>query len=308
MPAIINTEWYRIFLYAAQFGNVTKAAQKLHITQPSASYAIKQLEEALGVVLFDRLSKGVKLTYEGLLLLESVERAFSQLDQVENELQLVKQFKSGLLRIGASGSILKETVLPVLDQYRQEYPEVRVRLRSEQSKALVNQLKARSLEIAFVHLPVQDPEIEIKPLVNLRNCFVVNQSFLSFAVAPVPTEVLIGLPLLMLSQNSATRNIVEQWFAEQGYTPTSDMELNSTDLLIEFAMRGYGAAFVPRSAVSRLIEAGSLYEVATQVPLPETAIGVATNKHASLSAAAMKFMERIDANQCEGMRSNAREK
>ncbi|REE68793.1 DNA-binding transcriptional LysR family regulator [Paenibacillus taihuensis] len=293
--AVVNTEWYRIFMYAAQFGNVTKAAQKLHITQPSASYAIKQLEEALGVILFDRLSKGVKLTYEGQLLLESVEMAFSQLEHVENELQLVKQFKSGLLRIGASGSILKETVLPVLDHYHQQYPEVRVRLLAERTKELVTQLKARTLEIAFVHLPVHDPDIEIKPLTNIRNCFVVSKAFNPFTLVPVSTAELIKLPLLMLSQNSATRNLLEHWFTEQGFSPASDMELNSTDLLIEFAMRGYGAAFVSRSAVSRYIEEGSLYEIVTQVPLPDAAIGVATKKNSTLSAAASKFIEQLEA-------------
>ena len=51
---ILNTEWYRVFLHAAETSNLTKAAQNLHMTQPSVSYAIKQLEEALGVGLFDR--------------------------------------------------------------------------------------------------------------------------------------------------------------------------------------------------------------------------------------------------------------
>ncbi|SEO96118.1 LysR family transcriptional regulator [Paenibacillus sp. OV219] len=291
---MINTEWYRIFLYAAQFGNVTKAAQKLHITQPSASYAIKQLEEALNVVLFDRLSKGVKLTYEGTLLLEYIDRAFSQFDQGENELQLVKQFKSGLLRIGASGTILKEKVLPALDHFHADFPEIRIRLVAEQSKELVHQLKNRTLEIAFVHLPVHDPEIEIRPLAAIRNCFVVSNAFQSFHKVPVSTEDLLKLPLLMLSPSSATRRIVEQWFTSQGFTPNSDIELNSIDLLIEFARRGYGAAFVPHPSVSSLIEGGVLFELKTVAPLPAGEIGVATMRNSSLTAAASAFINRIE--------------
>ena len=60
--SMMNMEWYRIFLHTARAGNLTRAAQELHITQPSVSYAIKQLEDALSVKLFDRQSKGVALT------------------------------------------------------------------------------------------------------------------------------------------------------------------------------------------------------------------------------------------------------
>jgi DNA-binding transcriptional LysR family regulator len=65
---MLHLEWYRIFLHTARHGNVTKAAQELHVTQPSVSYAIKQMEEALGLKLFHRLSKGVELTEEGKAL------------------------------------------------------------------------------------------------------------------------------------------------------------------------------------------------------------------------------------------------
>ncbi|AZN41055.1 LysR family transcriptional regulator [Paenibacillus albus] len=291
---MVNTEWYRIFLYAAQFGNVTKAAQKLHITQPSASYAIKQLEEALNVVLFDRLSKGVRLTYEGQLLMDYVDRAFAQFDRGEHELQLVKQLGSGLLRIGASGTILKETVLPALDQFHADYPEVRIRLVAEQSKELVQQLKNRTLEIAFVHLPVHDSEIEIRQLAATSNCLVVSRAFRSFLEAPVSTEELLKLPLLMLSPGSATRRIIEHWFTSQGVIPNCDIELNSIDLLIEFAKRGYGAAFVPRSSVSRFIDDGVLVELKTVTPLPAAEIGVATMSNSTMTAAATAFLNRIE--------------
>ncbi|MBW7460722.1 LysR family transcriptional regulator, partial [Paenibacillus sepulcri] len=76
----LNMEWYRIFLHTAKVENLTKAAQQLHMTQPSVSYAIKQLEDSLDVKLFDRLSKGVKLTAEGAALLEYVEPSFALID------------------------------------------------------------------------------------------------------------------------------------------------------------------------------------------------------------------------------------
>lgn len=102
---IINIEWYRIFLHTAKLLNLTKAAQELHITQPSVSYALKQLEAILGVKLFTRQSKGVLLTSEGLALLEFVEQSFSLLDAGENKLLSLKNLATGELRIGASGPL-----------------------------------------------------------------------------------------------------------------------------------------------------------------------------------------------------------
>src|SRR5690554_5517469 len=97
----INTEWYRVFMIAAQTSNLTKAAQILHTTQPSVSYTIKQLEEALDVTLFDRFSKGVRLTREGESLFIFVLSAFNQLEQGEETLQAMKHFQEGQVRIGA---------------------------------------------------------------------------------------------------------------------------------------------------------------------------------------------------------------
>ncbi len=96
----INAEWYRVFLVVSKIENLSRSAEKLHMTQPSVSYIIKQLEESLGIALFERLSKGVRLTQEGKMLAEYVEKAFQQLFVAESQIHLLKQYKLGDVRIG----------------------------------------------------------------------------------------------------------------------------------------------------------------------------------------------------------------
>lgn len=288
---VINTEWYRTFMYAAQLSNLTKAAQKLHMTQPSVSYAIKQLEEALGVILFDRLSKGVKLTQEGQLLLGYVSKAFTQLSTGEKQILLLKQFKTGHIRIGASGAIIKDVVLPILDRFHYKYPEIRIRFLQEKTNYIINNLKDGNLDIGFIHLPLSDPEIEIKPMKTIQDCFVVGRAFQDIAIHSVSTEELTQIPLLLLSPGSTTRHFLEQWFSMQGFTVQGDIELNSIDMLIEFALRGYGAAFVSRSFINNEIHEGTLLELKTKVPIPTRHIGVATKRDTSLSLSATTFMD-----------------
>ncbi|TVY09185.1 LysR family transcriptional regulator [Paenibacillus cremeus] len=287
---IANTEWYRIFLHAAESSNLTKAAQILHMTQPSVSYAIKQLEEALGIVLFDRFSKGVRLTEEGQALYMHVRQAFDELSLGERHMKRLKQFSEGTLRIGANGAIVKDFLLPVLDRFHARYPEVRIQLSQEKTSHILERLKRGSLDLGYVYLPVTDEEIEVVSSHASPFCIVVGTAFANFSQEPVQTERLTELPLLMLSPGSTTRSFIEGWFRAQGVEVEADFELNSLEMLTEFAERGYGAAFLPRALVASRLMSGSLLELLTVVPLPDRFIGIATRKHSSPSLAAGAFL------------------
>ena len=287
---MMNLEWYRIFLYTAKSGNLTKAAQELHITQPSVSYAIKQLEEGLGVKLFDRLSKGVALTSEGSSLLEYVEKSFSLLDLGERKMASLKSHTSGELRIGASGPIIKHLLLSPLDQLRAQYPEVRIRLSQGKTAEIKTQLKEGQIDLGFVHLPVIDPDLNTVQLTTIQDCFVVGPAYSKLAEQPISTADIAKIPLLLLSRGSNTRQFIERWFAAQGITMEVDIELNSSEMLIELAHRGYGTACVTRSFVQQELQNGKLYELQTVEAIPVRNIGVATRRNSSLSVIAHYFM------------------
>lgn len=290
---IANTEWYRIFLHAAEASNLTKAAQTLHMTQPSISYAIKQLEEALGIKLFDRLSKGVRLTPEGQALYRHVRQAFTELDSAEHHMRQLKQFEEGLLRIGANGAIIKDFLLPSLDEFHSQYPAIRIQLSQEQTGGIMERLKQGSLDLGFVHLPVEDEEIEVGFSYSTPYCAVVGSAYTEWTREPLSTERLAELPLLMLSPGSSTRQFIERWFQLQGIHVVADFELSSLEMLVEFAERGYGAAFLPKSFIESRVTGGSLLELHTIVPLPARHIGIAKRKDASPSLTAKMFMEMI---------------
>ncbi len=288
---MIHSEWYRVFMYAAQEGNLTKAAQQLHMTQPSVSYTIKQLEEALDVLLFDRLSKGVRLTEEGRLLYEHVQLAFSQLYNGEQLIRDLKQFHQGQLRVGANGAVTKDILLPKLDRFHEQYPHIRLKLVQDRTSLIVKQLKEGALDAGFVHLPFQDHELKIEQSFVQPNCFVVGKRHKELAAKLITAQELLQLPFLMLSTGSSTRIYTEQWFVDQGCKPGADIELNSMEMLAAFAERGYGVALVPRSFVENELRKGSLLELQTAVPVPDRQLGIAVRKDSSLSHAATKFLE-----------------
>ncbi|REK76980.1 LysR family transcriptional regulator [Paenibacillus paeoniae] len=290
---MINLEWYRIFLQTAKYGNLTKAAQQLHITQPSVSYAIKQMEQALGLKLFHRQSKGVSLTEEGKALLAYVEQSFSLLDAGQHYIREMKQLNEGELRIGASDSLIKHVLLPYLNQYHQQYPGIRIRLSHGKSPDIASRLKDGLLDCGIVHMPLSDPMLHIQELASFEHCFVVGDALKEWSDRMLASKELVNLPLLMLSPGSSTRNSIDQWLMSRGLEIKPDFELGSVDLLMEFAMLGYGAAFINRSVIQEEVRAGKLFELRLEEALPSRSIGLAVRRDMNPSVAADRFIHML---------------
>ncbi|MBH5318569.1 LysR family transcriptional regulator [Paenibacillus sp. GSMTC-2017] len=287
---MVHLEWYRIFLHTARHRNLTKAAQELHITQPSVSYAIKGMEQSLGVKLFHRLSKGVELTEEGRALLEYVEQSFSMLDSAQKHIQNLKQLNAGEIRIGASDSLIKHLLLPHLNTFHKLYPGIRIRLSHGKTPEITQRLKEGEIDCAVLHMPINDPQLHIETLAVQEDCFVVGESYKEHVARSLTAEELSELPLILLSPGSSTRIFVEQWFAAKGLTVKPDIELGSIDLLAEFAKLGYGAAFISRSFVQEELQSGKLFELQLDDPIPTRNIGFAVRKDMKLSVAADRFV------------------
>ncbi|WP_341281877.1 LysR family transcriptional regulator [Paenibacillus sp. FSL H8-0537] len=293
---MFNLEWYRIFLHTARCKNLTRAAQELHITQPSVSYAIKQMEDALQLKLFHRLSKGVELTEEGRALQGYVEQSFSMLDSAQKHLQNMKLLSEGEIRIGASDSLIKHLLLPQLNAFHRDYPGIRIRLSHGKTPDITQRLREGDIDCAIIHLPINDSQLNIQTLAVLEDCFVVGEAYAelargSAANGALTMQQLAELPLLLLSPGSSTREFVEQWFAGKGQAVKPDIELGSIDLLAQFARLGYGAAFISRSFVQEELNNGMLYEVFVEDPLPPRSIGLAVRQDRKLSVAAERFVE-----------------
>lgn len=290
---MINLEWYRIFMYTAQHKNLTKAAQQLHITQPSVSYAIKQMEEALDVQLFHRLSKGVELTEEGQALLKYVEQSFDMLNSGQKHLQNLKQLHVGEIRIGASDSLIKHLLLPQLNTFHSEHPSIRIRLSRGKTPEITKRVKEGEIDFALVHMPIDDPDLNIQTLVELEDIFVVGEAYRQWSTRSITIQELAEIPLILLSPGSSTRVFIDQWFAAKGISVTPDIELGSIELLSEFARLGYGATFISRSFVQDELKNGTLFELNINSILPSRSIGFAVREHTKLSLAAETFMNHL---------------
>jgi DNA-binding transcriptional LysR family regulator len=150
MNGNIELRHLRYFLAVAETLHFSKAAQRLGIAQPPLSQQIRRLEEIVGHRLFDRTTRGVRLTLAGQLL---AERAGSTIDKVQDDLAQVRRLgrgEEGTLTVGFSGSVMFTELPAAIGTYRRRYPKVELRLRELVTSAQIAALLDGTLDLAFL--------------------------------------------------------------------------------------------------------------------------------------------------------------
>ena len=153
----VNFEWYKIFYYAAQSENFSEAARQLYITQSAVSQGIKNLENKLGVTLFDRNSRRARLTPEGKLLFSHISQAFNYIKTGEKKLAELHQLGTGEIRVGASDTVCKYYLIPYLREFNRRFPNIKIQVINRTSPQIVELLEKGSLDCGIITMPAPPP-------------------------------------------------------------------------------------------------------------------------------------------------------
>ena len=174
----INLEYYKIFYYTAKQKSVTLAAEKLSISQPAVSQAIKHLEKDLGCALFVRMAKGVRLTKEGEMLFSYVERGYEAILSGEKRLLEMLNLEKGEICIGASDMTLKYYLLPYLERFHEKYPNIRVTVTNAPTPETLQHLADGRIDFGIVSSPVEPQGwLKIIPVKEIRDVFVAGKKY-----------------------------------------------------------------------------------------------------------------------------------
>ncbi|NOU94351.1 LysR family transcriptional regulator [Paenibacillus sp. LMG 31456] len=291
---MINYELYKVFYWAAKTGSLTQAAKALYLTQPSVSHAIKQLEDSFGITLFYRNSKGVSLTQEGTILYSYIEQSHILISLAEKKMAELKNLDSGELKIGGSDSLFKHYLLPFLEEFHQQHPDVGLSLIHGTTPEIITFLKEGRVDLGVVRMPIIDSQLEVREGIQLQDCFVAGARYAAELKDKVLSlKLLLQYPIILFSRNSRARMAITELFQDYGYELKPEIEVGSVDLLIEFARKGLGISYVTREFVSQELEDGSLFEIQLDVQLPPSQVGIMIMRNTPLSSAASKFIERI---------------
>lgn len=242
----ISFEYYRIFYYVAKYGSISQAAEALMNNQPNISRTIKNLESELNCTLFVRSRKGVELTPEGEKLYSHVAAAVEQIQYGEEELCLERTLAKGVVTIGASEIALRCYLLPVLKNFRQKYPGVRIRVFNHSTPQAISALKHGLVDLGVVTTPTEDTDLIVsKEICEIREIPVCGAAFPELAGRQVSLPELTKYPMISLFKQTKTYEIYSEWFRKNGCTLSPDIEAATADLIIPMVRNNLGIGFVP---------------------------------------------------------------
>ncbi len=291
---MVNLDLYRVFYTVAKSGSLTKAAEELYISQPAVSRSIKQLETQLGVSLFTRTHRGMKLSAQGgKLIFGEVEQALNLLEGAENRLEEVKKSATGVLRIGASDTIFEYFLADKIVDFHERFPAVKIDLVADFTPSTIAKLKADECDVAFVNLPIE-PDADLKLFGNfmhLNDVFVVGEKYRALAENVTKLSELKKYPLIVMEKNTVSRKTLDNFCHSLGVKLSPSIEVGSWELMKRLVASGMGVGVIPREYIRRQVEEGSLLEVKTDVALPVRSIGMVLSKNAPVSYALHCFIE-----------------
>ena len=243
----INYELYKVFYYVASSLSFSEASKRLFISQSAVSQSIKVLEKKMKRKLFIRSTKKVQLTPEGEILLKHIEPAMNLIRRGEMQLLEADSLNGGQLRIGASDTICRYYLVPYLNQFHKEFPNVHIKVINQTSIKCVELLQNGQADFIVVNYP--NPVLangnQVKIVKEFMDVFVAGKKYQELRQKEMALEELQRYPILMLDKKSTTSEYLHMVFQRYQLDLVPEIEISSNDLLLDLAKIGLGIAFVP---------------------------------------------------------------
>ena len=289
----INYELYKVFYHVAITLSFSEASKQLFISQSAVSQSIKVLEKKLNQPLFIRSTKKVQLTPEGEILLKHIEPAMNLIKRGENQLLEAHTLNGGQLRIGASDTICRYYLVPYLNQFHKEFPNIHIKVTNQTSIECARFLENGQADFIVTNYPnsALAGNMNTRVINEFHDVFVAGRAAFPLEGRKLGLEELLDYPIMMLDRKSTTSEFLHQIFQKRQLDLVPEIELSSNDLLIDLARIGLGIAFVPDFCIPA--KDRNLFILDLKEQLPSRQMMVAYNESLPVSQAARQFMDML---------------
>ena len=233
----------------ADHGSFSAAARALYTVQSNVSGHISRLERELGVVLVDRQRGG--LTDEGVVVVEKARRVLHELDGIAAEMASRGDEVRGDSRLGVIGTTARWLLPQLLAQLSRQHPGVHLTVHEGNTTNLVPRVVSQHLDGAIVHLPVDDPEVQVDPLFAEDLVLLVHTKHHLSRLESITLAELAAEPLMLPPLGTALRRVIDRAASGVGVELQPQVEIDGVRLLTSLAFEGFGAAIVPATSVPR---------------------------------------------------------
>ncbi|ANY05352.1 LysR family transcriptional regulator [Pseudonocardia sp. HH130630-07] len=234
------------FVAVAQEGHLTRAAERIGVGQPTLSRAVARLEDEIGVALFQRVGRGLRLTRAGRILLPRAETALAELSTAAAELAGDADPHTGRVAFGFLGTLGPEVVPRILRGFRDRHPRVRIELVQNRHAVLLDRVRAGSVDLALTSpMPDDDPDLVGTALAEEELRLGVPAGHRLATRTGVDLAEVADEPFLLFARGYGLRGTVEAWCATAGFRPRAAFEGGETGTLRGLVGAGLGVALLP---------------------------------------------------------------
>jgi LysR family transcriptional regulator for metE and metH len=273
----------RLVSAVADCGSLTRAGDRLHLTQSALSHQLRDIETRLGAALFLRVGKRLVLTPAGERLLASAREVLARLHQTEHDIRQMGRDHAGVLRLTTECYTCYHWLPPLLTKYRRKFPRVEVRIDVDATRQPVETLLAGKVDVALMSTPVRDRRLTATPIFDDELVVIAATTHPFAKKTHVKLADMHGETLLLYPPKEESL-VLNQVLLPNGAVPGRIDEVQLTEAIIELVKAGLGVSVIARWAVEPIVKSGAL------VARPLTARGL----HRRWSAVMPKDLAKTD--------------
>ena len=289
-----NLRQFQAFVTVAQLGSFTRAAKHLHLSQPALTVQIRQLEEVLGVRLFDRSTRKVMVTPTGRELAPTLERVLHEIDAVMINTKELASHVKGTVTIGALPSISSKLIPSTIVEFQKQYPGIIVRLRDVLAYRNVRLVKEEEVDFGIGTLRMPDPNIQFTPLLTDHLGVIFPAGHPVERRRTITLKYLTAFPLILMDRETSVRDLVDHAFESIGEVAVPAFEAVYPSTTLALVKAGLGLTIQPSSSMELASSRGLKFRTIRHQGLARQ-IGVIQNARRSLSPSAEAFIQMMKA-------------
>ena len=277
----------RYFLAVAGTQHMTRASEQLHVTQSTLSHQIRQMEQALGTPLFDRIGRGIRLTEAGEMFRGFAQRALTELESGVNALGELDSVLRGQLRVGVIHTINSSLVPPVISRFVAEHSGVMVTVDEMSGIDIEEGIVSGLLDLGIGFAPATSADIVAERLFDEKIVLIAPRDAASAGRGTMRASELAGVKLALMSPRFMTRRLIDAAYG-QYIAGNVTLEMNSIESLLATVRCGGVSTILNERA---LLDEGDLVKIAITHPGTVRTAALLWHRERYRSAAARRFAE-----------------
>lgn len=280
----------RSFIGVAELGSFRRAAERLSISQPALSVHVQELEDELGIALFRRTTREVRLTEEGARFAAQTKRTLIEFDSLVDDLKDQAAIQRGRVEIACVPSIASQVLPHILSQFKKDHPKVTVHIHDDRAEVIEQLVGKSHVDLAISPPPSRNSELIFEHVLDDPYVAILPKGHPLAGQPTVTSEALLKYPLIMMRSGLSMRQVFDEALSEFPVQPKPAYEVYHHDTLVGFVTANLGVGAMPAMTLANVRHPSLTFARITD-PIISRQIGFLKRRGEPLNPAARKFTE-----------------